>query len=414
MTTLLIDTTDATFDNDVLRSTLPVLLDFWAPWCGPCKALAPMLERIAIQHEGKLRIVKYDVDQNKDSMHRFKLRGVPTLIAYRAGEEVGRHAGGNASGLKLLLEALLAGPEPHMDPGTNTFGNDPARKARCIARIEQAIAEGRLGGPPQKHSSDDLPSTIAIGQTSDRDDPDVLGLPPVIDALYNYFYEMLAADPSGRQFTTDFLRSISVGVDLSSVPRDYLLWTLNDVMGQVPAESEAAPLLADLVNLHRRDALSGTVPPAQWEALQARIEEKGPATGKQDALILATIAPLATPAASIPATAFFLLIRVAVSLPVQQIASTWWTAEEAEIFDSTNRSMAPFVKSLGPRPEEPEALAEYERKKQQFIDDAWAKAYSICPTLEKQRQLRLDAIEKAGHQARTSHAQYLIKRLANS
>ncbi|MFL9875846.1 thioredoxin family protein [Paraburkholderia megapolitana] len=411
MTTHFIDTTDATFENDVLRSTLPVLLDFWAPWCAPCKAMAPMLERIATQYEGKLRIVKYNIDQSSDSRARFNLRGVPTLIAYRAGKELGRQAGVSASGLKLLLDALLSGPETHVDPGTRTFGNDPARKARCVARIREAIADGRLDGK-QEGDGDSLPSTIASGQMPDGDRLDALGLPPAIDALYNHLYEMLSDSPDGTQFAADFLNAVPVGVDLSAIARDYLLWILNDLLDRTPLEDEATPLLAKLIQLHRLESNSDAIPPAQWEALLARIKEKLNTVDGHSAVILTTISPVARPASSIPPAAFFPLIQTAVSLAVIHVASTWWTEEEAEVFDSTNRSMAPFMKSLGPRPEETEALAEYERKKQQFIDDAWAKAYSICPTLEKQRQLRLDAIVKTGHNTRTSHAQYLLGRVA--
>ncbi|MEQ5837893.1 thioredoxin domain-containing protein [Paraburkholderia acidicola] len=413
MTALFIDTTDATFENDVLQSTLPVLLDFWAPWCAPCKAMTPLLERIATQHEGKLRIVKYNVDQSSDCMARFKLRGVPTLIAYRAGEELGRHVGGGASGLKLLLEALLARSDTHVDPGTRTFGNDPARKARCVARIRQAIADGRLD-EKQEWSGDNLPSAIASGEMPDGGSLDALGLPLAVDALYDHLYEMLSASPDGTQFAADFLHAVPVGVDLSAIPRDYLLWILNDLMNQTPLENEAMPLLAELIELHRLESNLDAVPPAQWEALLARIKEKLTTVDRQNAVILSTISPVARPASSIPPAAFFPLIQTAVSLAVLHVASTWWTEEEAEVFDSTNHSMAPFMKSLGPRPEEAEALAEYEQKKQQFIDDAWAKAYSICPTLEKQRELRRDAIVKTGHNARTSHAQYLLNRVATA
>lgn len=371
-----------------------------------------MLERIATQHEGKLRIVKYNVDQNKDSMSRFKLRGVPTLIAYRAGEELGRHAGSSASGLKLLLEALLAESATPGDPGTSTFNNDPVRKARCVARIEQAIADGRLGGQQQERGGDDLPSAVASDLAPGGDSSDTLGLPPVIDALYNHLYEMLSADPSGAQFAVDFLRSMPVGADLSAVPRDYLLWILNDVMGNLPVKDGMATLLAEIVELHRHDVLPDAVPSSKWETLRARLEEEFGAAAGPNASILAAIDPLVRPAASIPPTAFFLLIQTTVSLSVNKVASTWFTAEEAEAFDRTNRLMAPFMKTLGARPDEGEALADYERKKERFINDAWEKAYTICPTLEKQRKLRLDAIVKARHTAGTSHAQYLLNRIA--
>jgi hypothetical protein len=376
--------------------------------------MTPMLERIATQHEGKLRIFKYNVDQNSDSMNRFKLRGVPTLIAYRAGEEIGRHVGGGASGLKLLLEDLLAEPASRTDLGAKTFGSDPARKARCVARVRQAMADGRLGGQQQEQSGDNLPSTIAGGQMPDGGSLDVLRLPPAIDALYNHLYELLSAETSGAQFAVDFLDAVPAGVDLRAVASDYLLWMLNDLIVQIPVEGEGALILTKLIELHRNEANSDPVSPSQWETLRVHIEEKISTADRQNASILSTISLVVKPASSLPPAAFFALIQTAVSLRVVHVASTWWTVEEAKVFDNTNRSMAPFMKTLGPAPEDTEALMEYERKKQHFIDEAWSKAYAICPTLEKQRKLRLDAIVKTGHDALMSHAQYLLNRVATA
>lgn len=84
-------TTDATFDSDVLKSEKPVLVDFWAEWCGPCRALAPKLEEISSQGLGS--IVKLDVDANPDSAAQFGVRGIPTLILFKGGKEVDRLVG---------------------------------------------------------------------------------------------------------------------------------------------------------------------------------------------------------------------------------------------------------------------------------------------------------------------------------
>jgi thioredoxin len=414
MTSLIVETTDATFENDVLQSPLPVLLDFWAPWCGPCKAIAPMLERIATQYEGRLRVVKYDVDQNKDSWKRFNIRGVPTLITYRAGEEFGRLTGGSPSGVKLLLDTLLAGSEAQVDPGTNTFGNDPARKARCIARIEQAIADGRLGGQQQERSCDNLPSTIASGQMPDGEVLDALGLPVLINALYNHLCEGLSTNTSGTQFAADFLHSVPFGVDLSAVPRDYLLWILNDALGKLPVESEATPLLAELIELHRPHANSDVVTPARWETLLACIEEKLSVTDEQKSPILAAIAPLARPVTSIPAAAFVSLIDTTSSLFKSDVPSPLWTVEETERFNSAMdaaKSMTPLIAAIGPRPEETEALAAYEGKRRQIITDGMAKIEAICPTFQEQARLRH---EETVRNALTPHAQYLLSRVASA
>ena len=77
---------DASFDADVLKSTQPVLVDFWAEWCGPCKSIAPALEEIAQELNGKLKVVKVDIDRNSATPKKYGIRGVPTLMLFKDGQ----------------------------------------------------------------------------------------------------------------------------------------------------------------------------------------------------------------------------------------------------------------------------------------------------------------------------------------
>lgn len=81
-----IEVTDASFDSDVSNANGPVLVDFWAEWCGPCKMIAPHLEEIAHEYEGKLTIAKLNIDENPGTPSKFGVRGIPTLMLFKDGE----------------------------------------------------------------------------------------------------------------------------------------------------------------------------------------------------------------------------------------------------------------------------------------------------------------------------------------
>jgi len=85
--------TDASFEADVLKSDVPVLVDFWAEWCGPCKMIAPVLEQLANDTQGKLKVVKLNVDENPGTPPKFAIRGIPTLILFKNGQVAATQVG---------------------------------------------------------------------------------------------------------------------------------------------------------------------------------------------------------------------------------------------------------------------------------------------------------------------------------
>ena len=97
-------TSDENFETDVLEATTPVLVDFWAEWCGPCKMIAPVLEEIAKDYQGQVKVVKVDVDKNQEMPAKYGVRGIPTLILFKEGD-VAATKGGALS--KSQLTAFL-------------------------------------------------------------------------------------------------------------------------------------------------------------------------------------------------------------------------------------------------------------------------------------------------------------------
>jgi len=101
--------TDVTFDTEVLGANVPVLVDFWAVWCGPCRLIAPIVDQIAGEYDGKIKVMKLDVDENQNTAMNFGVMGIPTLILFKDGKAVERITG------YMPKERLLAKLLPHLN-----------------------------------------------------------------------------------------------------------------------------------------------------------------------------------------------------------------------------------------------------------------------------------------------------------
>jgi len=102
------EVTDTSFESEVLKSQTPVLVDFWAPWCGPCRMVAPVVEELSHEYEGKVKFVKLNTDENVATASRYGIRSIPTLLVFKEGQPVGQIIGFRPKGdLKKRLDAVL-------------------------------------------------------------------------------------------------------------------------------------------------------------------------------------------------------------------------------------------------------------------------------------------------------------------
>jgi thioredoxin len=102
------EVSDETFDSEIMNSDLPAMVDFWAEWCGPCKMVGPVVEELAAEYKGKIKIAKMDVDHNRDTPAKFGIRNIPTLILFKGGEVVNTIIGAQSkSSIEEELKKLL-------------------------------------------------------------------------------------------------------------------------------------------------------------------------------------------------------------------------------------------------------------------------------------------------------------------
>ncbi|WP_224024930.1 thioredoxin [Burkholderia vietnamiensis] len=287
-----------TIEADVINNPLPVLIDFWAPWCGPCKALAPTLSKLSEQFEGKVAFVKIDVDENAGVRERFGVRGIPTLILLRGGKELGRVVGNrSATQLAGFIDNHLGSVTPlpaAIAVAPNAFGGNAQLKTERLAAL-RAWLDRKRAAPAEAMWDGEIGSAIQfVCNAADVDDcARTLGIPANVLAVVESLSSYRSTHLNGAEFVAQWLDAVPVGANLSRLPQ----MLLTDLL----ASGEMTELIGDdAALLSIRDRLTAQHDPARAE---------GPLDSELAAIkqALAATDPAAAGAARALATRLFVL-----------------------------------------------------------------------------------------------------------
>ncbi|MCA8427442.1 thioredoxin [Burkholderia seminalis] len=274
------EVTEASFESDVTLNSRPVLIDFWAEWCGPCKALAPTLEKVARSFEGKVDIVKVNVDEHPALRKRFGVRGIPTLVLMKGAHEAGRMVGPrSATQLASYLDAHLGTVTQLSKPDVtlSAFGGDPQVKADRIARLRDYLTRMQ---PPRSVPMWPENVSSAFAFVVGSSDPDewatALGMPTDVVELARVLSSYRGTNFNVAVFVADWLESVPVGANLSALPRRLLNAILvspllSDTLGGDAAllairDEVAALHVAEMDGSHQADARWAAVAQTAQEA----------------------------------------------------------------------------------------------------------------------------------------------------
>ncbi|WP_081070890.1 thioredoxin family protein [Burkholderia territorii] len=351
------ETTEATFAADT-QGDYPVLVDFWAPWCGPCIALAPQLERLAADYAGRLKVLKLNIDEAPSGWQHFGVRSIPALVLYANGKEHNRVVGPSTMRLRVMIEKWLGElgldatvPDSEAEPAGvdviahprawHSFGGDPELKAQCVARLRDSQHEKRL-----------LPSELLAGGKDQFEA--VIGAPAQLGELFNVGLMLPFVNVErARTQVGELAEALPVGVDLHAVSTDVLYDLVYRSEWEIMQSFDAGAGLEVMTRiraLHVREASGEAIPPADWQALQHEAVMVGEHPDSEDLSRMLEV--LATPLAEWPAVPIVLLV-------MQQAATDYrrypeWSRGEAQRTEAMRQKNDALAReAAGEMPKEP-------------------------------------------------------------
>ncbi|MBU9179324.1 thioredoxin [Burkholderia gladioli] len=288
--------TEASFEADVMTNSRPVLIDFWAEWCGPCKALAPTLEKVARNFEGKVDIVKVNVDEHPALRERFGVRGIPALVLVNGGQEAGRIVGNrSATQLASYLDAHLGTATQLARPELTlrAFGGDSQAKAARIAHLREYL-ERKQATPDTPMWPDNISGALAfvVGSSDPDECASALGIPSDVVEAVNVLSSYRGTHLNAAVFLADWLESVPVGANLSRLPGRLLTSILSSqiVTDTLNGESRLLAIRDELVSLHTAETDGSPVTDANWadlkQASKGAADEFGEGTAARAAGVL--------------------------------------------------------------------------------------------------------------------------------
>jgi thioredoxin 1 len=306
----MIEVTSNSFDQAVLGATGPVLLDLWAPWCAPCRALAPVLKKLSAQYQGSLQIAKVDVEQHPEVQSRLGVRGIPTMILFRDGAEVARVLGVKSSedlqrwlareGVHLPADVPVPATTRFDDPRWRAFHGDAELRDFLLTRLRVRAASGAVRGSiaPFWLDGKGTISAALVGSADFRVFEGITGLP----ASFACVLECCVRAGLLPQGVVALLNAVPLGADVSSVAPHTMMRLMDGSLGnwsEILGDDPLDALRQHWLGLTKR-ALSGQdVARDEWHALRSALDalrgdDEAPERVVQDALrsVLTALSPL--------------------------------------------------------------------------------------------------------------------------